>query len=180
VTRVTDGEQRAIVRVVPAGLVVRQETEAGGDGPYRERARTTLVVEAKRRGRVEARWPYAICGVVLVLVAALAGEYTFVLYLGGMLVASFLVARKTSPERVLAIADDHVQLAGGERLLLDDVRKVDVVRRHDEARNRAVACVVVHTPDAEVEVAGVDEPEQAEYIERLLDDAYRTFLRRRR
>lgn len=175
-----DGEQRAIVRVAPAGLVVREETEAGSDGPYRENARTTLVVEARRRGRTEARLPFAIMGVVLVLVGVLAGSYTFALYLGGMLVASFLGARKTPRERVLAIAGDHVQLAGGKRLLLADVRKLEVVQRHDEQRNRGAACVIVHTPDAEVEVASVDERAQAEYIERLVDDAYRRFLRRAR
>lgn len=160
---------------------MRTETEAVGEGPYRSSSRSTTIIEAKRRVRSDVV-AYAVIGVALVTAveAAIVGNWWKVFLLLVAIVAATMGTRKMSRERVLTIGDDHLQLTDGKRLLLDDVRKVAVVRRFDLRLDRDVACVIVHTPDAEVEIARVDEREQAEYVERLVDEAYRAYLRRPR
>ncbi len=175
----TDGEQRALVRKAPAGLIVRTETQAVGDGPYRASAISTLVVEAKRRGRSKAL-AYGLIGAVFMVVTVVAGDWWSVFLALAACVCAFTETQKMRRERVLAIDDEHLQLAKGARLPLADVRKLEIVQRFDHELDRDVECVVVHTRRDEVEVARVDEREQAEYVERLVDEAYRAHLRRTR
>ncbi len=168
----------------PEGLVVRRRHDLVDGGPFRGAqvpSRTEITYQRPgASGHTTARI-VVVLAPLLAVAAAIAGLVADPIWNGfvaglialfAMAVAELRGAEPWDREPTLAITPEHL-LHDGKRLLLADVRRIDLTRGrdgHDVCVEAATGRVVVATTRSEA---------QATFMVAEIDTAYRAFLRRR-
>lgn len=170
---------------LPVGMTVRRFHDTVDDGPFRDLTmptRTEITYHRPPlRGHTTARiviWVAPPLSIVAFLVGVITGAYgalaisaaLFLLFV--MAVGEMQHARIPDRDQTLVLTPDALALADGKRLVLADVRRVEVTRSGGDST------VIVHTPDGPLAVAATGPPAQSRYIADEIEAAYRACLRR--
>jgi hypothetical protein len=169
---------RALVSSPPAGLVVRTHRETSGDGPFRESVSVQVVVEPRERRQhwfvttVRAVAFFGALGNLAAAAFASVHWFARALWIGqAMFLGLVFVGLRRDDRPLLVLHGRNVQLASGEWVALEDIRRVTVCEDETLGPRSGAYDLLIATPDR-VYVALSEQTEaDARFLVALVEDA---------